>query len=436
MWMYNLVCILAMVYMLWKYRDDSISVIIICLFFGGVPIDLGGNIGRNVFRIAMLAAAGWKAVSTGGLWQFVIRHKALTVTILLYILYFVYSSILINGDNVMLVFSLLSKTITPLLLLTAMLEEYYYDSDKAEEWFWLFGELIVVQILLSIAKMVVSGGYVEGWIGSMTGLEGGGAGTSFPLLGLMWLALKTDMRFKRADWLMALGLLIIGFAAGKRAVWFLFPVLFLVLTIVVYRHRVGRKIVTALLLTPIFFYLALRISPTFNPENKVWGSFDPEFAIGYIMDYTGGMDKDNGSVEKGVGRLGAITWLWAQTDRTGDKIIYGRGNEYLTYGGSKNYTNASYLDGIQSRGNITGIVNTFFSLGIIGVVLMLALIVGLFLPDKSAFNITLLCVVLLDYIFYNAQIVTAMPLFMMALYLSFFSHCFPKASEDYQPQLT
>jgi len=426
---FNGLCLIGLLWLLRKYRGDMLAILVVLLFFTGVVDDLIGPVGRNIYRIGLLVFCIWQSAK-GALNNFYTTYPKVFYALCLYALYFVIDSIFINHDNYLLVFSLLAKILIPFLILTLMMERQSEDTETSRGLFWLFGDLIVAQIIISIGKMVILGGFLEGWVGSMTGIHGGGSGTSFPLLGLMWLALKTDMNFSRRDWLIAIGLLVLGFAAGKRAVWVMFPVLFVILSTVVYRRNMTKKIALLLALTPVLFYIALRISPTFNPEKKVWGSFDPEYAINFGLKYSGGIDENHNEVQSGVGRLGAITWMIDQFSEKGEDVMFGLGNEYMTYAGIDNYFNASYYKGIRGRGNITGIVSTFFTLGIIGIIVYLAFIVTYFSTNRSRFNLCLLFVVLTDYIFYNAAILNSIPLLMFAMFLSYFSPVLPDDDKE------
>ena len=201
----------------------------------------------------------------------------------------------------------------------------------------------------------------------------------------------------------------------------MFPVLFCVLSMYVYRKSLVKKIIVVLAAAPLLFYLAVRISPTFNPDNKVWGTFDPEYAINYGLKYTAGIDESHAGVQTGVGRLGALTWMLEQFSQDGKNVMFGRGNEYMTYASKDIYSNATYYGGIQSRGNITGIVSTFFTLGIVGITFYILSFLCTFLSNRSRFNYVLFGVVFVDYLFYNGQTLNLMPLTMLALFLSFFS---------------
>lgn len=417
---YNGLCLVALIWLLWKYRGNMIPMLIVMLFFGGVIDDLMGATGRNVYRIGLLSICVWQSTK-GALNHFYQEFPKVFYFLCLYILYYIITSIFINHDNFLLVFSLLSKLLIPFLILMLMLNDDLEDERNANTWFWIFEDLILIQVGLSIAKMVILGGFLEGWVGSMSGIRGGGSGTSFPLLGLMWLALKTDMNFSRKDWFLAFGLLILGFAAGKRAVWIMFPVLFCILSMYVYRKSLAKKIIVIFAAAPLLFYLAIRISPTFNPDNKVWGTFDPEYAINYGLKYTAGIDESHTGVQTGVGRLGALTWMLNQFSQEGKNMMFGRGNEYMTYASKDDYMNTTYYGGIQSRGNITGIVSTFFTLGIVGIAFFILFFSCTFLSNRSRFNYVLFGVILIDYLFYNAQVLNLMPLTMLALFFSFFS---------------
>lgn len=429
LYVFNGLCLIGLVWLLWKYHADCLVELVVLLFFEGVANDLFGGTGRNVYRILLLAVCLWKSFD-GSLNLFYQHHQKAFYAFCVYCIYFIIDSIVVNGDNPLLTFSLLSKVIIPFLLLTLIVKRQDDDGEYANKLFWVFEQIIILQILISLSKLVIIGGFLEGWVGSMTGIRGGGAGTSFPLLGLMWLALKNDMSFNKKDVLIAVGLLALGFMAGKRAVWILFPILFVALSLFVYNKNMTRQITMVVLLLPILCYLAIRISPTFNPEKKVWGSFDPEYAINYIMNYSGGINDSNQRVQTGKGRLGAVAWFVEQLDKDDQSIYTGKGNEYFTYANADDYSNASYYGGVKSRGSITGIVSMFMTLGLIGVALFLLFLCSFFLSYKSRYCITLFVVVIFDYIFYNAQIVAAPCLLFFAFYLSFMSPTLMSEDEE------
>lgn len=420
LYIYNIACISALLYLLFRYRRMGLMCLIIFLFFEGVFSDLLGSVGKNIFKLTSLAICLWKA-NNGYLSYFLSKFPKITLMLIIYSLYFVFSSIIICGDNYMTAFSQLTKIIIPWMIVCIIMKETQFDRDKLVDYFWVFEDIIICQIVLCVVKVVILGGFLEGWVGSITGIAGGGLGTSLPVIALVWMALKNDMKFTSRDWLMAFGLLFVGFSTGKRAVWLLFPSVFILLSTYVYHTKIMRKLLVVILCIPLFFYFGLRLTPTFNPENKVWGSFDPEYAINYTLKYSGGIDEKHSSIQKGQGRLGAVLWLQEQFNTKNiQSKIFGKGLEYYMDDGS-NYFNSNYWDGINGKGAITGIVRTYMSNGFIGVVLLLILISTILLNVTSRYNIMLYGFVLFDYVFYNATSINSMQLLCFVMFLSLFS---------------
>ena len=419
---YNIACISALLYLLFRYRRAGFMCLIILLFFEGVFSDLFDTTGKNLFKFFILVICIWKA-NIGYLGYFLSKYPKITLLLLIYSTYFVFSSILISGDNYLMVFSQLAKIIIPWMIVCIIMKETQFERDKLVGYFWVFEDIILCQIILCIIKVVILGGFLEGWVGSMTGMAGGGLGTSFPVVALIWMALKNDMKFSRRDWVIAFGLLFIGFSTGKRAVWLLFPTVFILLSTYVYHTKIMRKLLVVIFCIPIFFYLGLRLTPTYNPEKKVWGSFDPEYAIDYTLKYSGGVDEKHSSVQKGQGRLGAVLWLQQQFNTMNiQSKLFGKGLEYYMDDESgSNYYNSHYWEGINGKGSITGIVRTYITNGFIGVVLLLILMSMILLNVASRYNIMLCGFVLFDYVFYNAMSINSMQLLCFVMFLSFFS---------------
>jgi hypothetical protein len=56
-------------------------------------------------------------------------------------------------------------------------------------------------------------------------------------------------------------------------------------------HRISRlslrKIAYVIILVPVIIYFGFRLNPSLNPEKKMWGSFDPQFAMDFSLNYSG-----------------------------------------------------------------------------------------------------------------------------------------------------
>ena len=432
---YSGVLLLSFLYLVClKYQGKWNFLFIIFLFFAGLFQDIsellfGNRLVVNAYQIGMLAWSLFLLPRTN-FEEICSRHKITTILFVLYGVYFIFNSIL-HHDDLLIVISQYSKVFIPicfLFVLAKMIEEDYH-----EKLFWLFWELVIFQIFFSVFKLVLLGGFIEGWVGSLSAIRGGACGTTLPLLGLFLFALKNDMKIRdKYSLLYLIGLLIVGFAAGKRAVWLLFPILYFILSFYVYRHSLSNKLVVGILVLPVVVYAALRLSPTLNPDNKVGGRFDPEYTYNYVMKYSAGIDETHKETQQGVGRLGAVSWMNNRVASNDHISLFGKGVEYIAVADHDDYSNKKYYQGIKSRGSITGIVSTFMMQGIIGVILFVSFLVSLFLQNRSRFGLVLMSTILFDYIFYNASMVNVMALFTLALFLCLYPTESTEAEFDIQ----
>ena len=421
-YLYNVLLLAVYIYLIaFRYVGKQAHCYIVSLFFYGMVNDFsilltGGRIISNIYQIVMLIW-GILLVSRTRFNERIVQHKIAFLLFILYGLYFFFSMLFLHGDNPMLTVAQFSKLLIAVCFLLVMKE--MITNGEMESLFWVFWDLVVLQIVFSLFKMVLIGGYLEGWVGSLSGLNGGGMGTSLPLLGLVLFALKTDLKIKSfQDVIFLIGLLLIGFATGKRAVWILFPALFLLLGLYAYRHNIANKVFITLLVVPLVFYAGLRLSPTLNPEKEVGGSFDPDFALSYGLKYSAGIDNGHQDVQSGVGRIGALTWMWQRLAKMDRSTLFGSGLEYMIYADHEDYSNQFYYQGIRSRGNITGIINMFMTSGLTGVILYILFILSLFWHNKSRLGQVLMVVSLFDFILYNATILTTSSLLTLTFFLS------------------
>lgn len=421
-YLYNIVLLAVYLYqMAFRYVGKPVYGYIVSLFFYGMVNDFsmlltGGRIISNIYQMVMVVW-GIILVSRTRSSEKIARQKISFVLFVVYGLYYLFSSIVIHGDNTMLTLAQFSKLFIALCCLLMMKETI--ANGGLQSLFWVFWDLVVLQIYFSVFKMVLIGGYMEGWVGSLTGINGGGMGTALPLLGLILFALKTDLKIRSLqDVAFLAGLLIIGFATGKRAVWILFPALFLMLGLYVYKQRIANKLFIALMVVPLVFYAGLRLSPTLNPEKKVGGSFDPDYALSYGLKYSAGIDKGHQDVQSGVGRIGALNWMWHRLEKSDQRAWLGSGLEYMVYADHENYSNKFYYQGILGRGSITGIISMFMTLGMTGCILFILFILSLLLQNNSRLNHVVIGVALFDYVFYNATMLTSSSLLTLTLFLS------------------
>lgn len=157
------------------------------------------------------------------------------------------------------------------------------------------------QIAFSIVKLVIIG-FRENIIGSVSD-TGGNIGITMAVCGVIIYWLLKNKEFKGSDWWFVLGLTIVPIASNKRAIWLLYPIILVFLITHFISRKTLRKLSYAVLLLPVMFYLGLRLNPSFNPQRKIWGSFDPDFAVNFILSYTG-VSEEKRESDLAQGRLG------------------------------------------------------------------------------------------------------------------------------------
>tara|TARA_B100001741_G_scaffold283546_1_gene258557 strand:+ start:4076 stop:5323 length:1248 start_codon:yes stop_codon:yes gene_type:complete len=131
--------------------------------------------------------------------------------------------------------------------------------------------------------------YVLEWDGEWPlGLIGYSYSTLFVLIFLSGV-LSHYLTFRKLKYLiLVLGVLIIAFSSGKRALVLLMPltILFYFLISGYFKSKFFRSVLIITILVPSILVILIKINPTLNKERKVWGSFDVNYALNYIQEYT------------------------------------------------------------------------------------------------------------------------------------------------------
>lgn len=422
-YLYNFVLLIGFSWLIYKFRFSKLCIGLILLFFQGMFSDLLGTTGYNIYKVLIFVYALYLFfIDKKNLLVFK-KYKTPAICLSLYVIYYLFNSFFIHNDRFLLVFSQLSKYIIPLCFFYIFITQE--KKHKLELINILIGYLLLFQIFFCIAKLLIIGDlstFVEGWVGSITGFAGGAAGTTLPILGLFWYALNTKMKLNKKGIFFLLGLLLIGFATGKRAVWFIFPVFFVLLYLV--NNPVKKLFSKMLIIIPfalLFIYFGFRLIPSLNPDRKVWGKFDIDYTINYALKYSAGVE-EYGKDEISSGRLGAVTWMLDNIKDNSSDLFFGKGAQYIVNPDEGTYTDSDYYMGIESRGSITGVVSEFMQRGLLGVLLMLSYIISIFSTFKfNRVNFILMSFIFFDFIFYASSTVNSISLQILFLFILIYS---------------
>lgn len=272
----------AMVYMLYRHRRDTLAVLLILLCCPRVFLFFGSTMG-NVYKVVMLLLCGYVFVQQRAEVAYQRKEGWILLLFALFSAEFFWTAAYYTQNTLTIIFSQYSRYVEAVLLYFIIKKAIIIDG-KGDRLLRLLYEIGLMQIIISVFKFAVFREQLEGLVGSFS-IAGGAVGTAIPILWFIVLWLYRKGQFSKWDWLYLLGLLFVGFTTGKRAVMFILPVVVFVFFVYVQGRKVGKYVLYVLAFVPLLFYLGVRLTPTLNPENQVWGSFDWDYAFGYAEEY-------------------------------------------------------------------------------------------------------------------------------------------------------
>ena len=431
----------ALIYMLWKYRRDNISLLFILLSWPRVFIFYGNTI-ENMYKVAMLMICIYVFYQLYAYRFYKKRERWIAITFVLFSIQFMLSVLLYTQNTITIVLSQYSRYIE-ILLLYFIVKQIIYNG-KGNQLLSLFYDIGLMQIIISVFKMFAIGWQMEGLVGSFT-VIGGAQGTTIPILWFINLWYYRKGQLGKWDWLYVLGLLLVGFTTGKRAVMFILPVVVAAFMIYVPKLRLkGSTIAMTILLVPLLLYCGVRLTPTLNPEHKIWGSFDWEYAMGYAETYQFGKEGLQGQaaaleqtnseyVRSKGGNVGEDSNKIQATGRGGATIAMLRLliGEYETIDqdwwgvGFNNMYSTDYEEfdklpltiHINHKGSATGVFQSYVTTGLFGVLCtILFSFVFLFYCRHKRIKYVLLAICAWEYFMYTGFIFRT-PVFMAILFI-------------------
>ena len=418
-YIYFVVVSLTLLWLLFTYRKNFIYIFIILLFYHGL-FTFFGKASEDFYKILM---AG---MSVMVFFRYKLFHSVKTSDkyILTFFLLFsasFYLSSFINSDKWTMVLSqYFSKYF--LLMISYFLFKYIYYSKP--EYFRpvskLIFTLIVVQIILSLLKSAL---FVlhEGIVGSISS-SGGALAATFPAYAIMIIWLYRKGKFNKNDWITLAGIFFIGFSSNKRAIWFILPlVLFYIFTYLQHKN-ILKPLIYIFPLIPLLLYIGVRLNPTLNPERKIWGSFDANYSMDYVVEYSFG-EENIKNAEVPAGRFSGTFSLFNKLFNSDlDKEdFWGIGQEAVR---STDY--AEFLDlntGLASKAALTGFYKTYLNFGFVGTFLLLLLFISFLRKTKDKrFKILLFLFAGWDFFFYHGTSLDSTIAMVILVYVIWYSN--------------
>lgn len=309
----------AFLYLLRQYKKDSLSILLVLMFFPSNFI-FWGAIVNNLYKIVVLAYTLYCTYQRKA-WNLQSKFNQLwTGAFVLFTVAFFVAVSQSAGNTITIIFSQYARYLETYCLFF-LLEDTICKRQKGQMLLLLFYQIFLVQILISALKFILfNGRQIEGLVGTMT-IGGGAQGTIIPILGFIVLWFYRNGRMTWRDWMFVAGLLLVGFTTGKRAVWFILPFIIAAFMVYVQGIRLNKYIILGIAAIPVVFYFGARLTPTLNPENKVWGSFDLEYMFDYAETYQFGEEGLTETMEQPV----QVSSIGGKLSTTGFIDAEGRG---------------------------------------------------------------------------------------------------------------
>lgn len=184
----------------------------------------------------------------------------------------------------------------------------------------------LVQIPLGIIKY-----FILNWHGETTlGLISHSGSTYLVSIAFAFIIAYVPSNSLMKNVLLFIGFVMVAVSSAKRGVVILLPFIF-IMFLYINRDNAKRNFRTfiyALLLLPFFIYALVRLSPTLNPDHKVWGRFDMEYTLSYVMEYED-VDRKTGNYAT-ANRTGTTMLILKESLSNPFNLLFGFGGDKLS----------------------------------------------------------------------------------------------------------
>jgi hypothetical protein len=303
------------------------------------------------------------------------KFKTPYIWIVAFFVAFSILSALLNGLSAFaLVYFFVYVFLAYLYFLTIINETSNTRVDKVVKFVVL---LILFQIPAVFAKYLLLGQSEHGAIGTIS-VVGGSISTVFPLLIIAFLIALYFYRRQKIFLILILCYILFGLIGAKRAIVFLIPLelllaylLFLKQSHRIFKAATIKYFVVVAILALTGFYVMVKTSPSLNPENSNWGSFDLAFLINYTIEYT----TDTGGGQRGMRRTEGLVYFTTMILKSNwYRTVLGDGAGNLVQSQYES-SSGTMLDkyGVRYGGRM-GIIWLLLQVGIVGALLYISLI--------------------------------------------------------------
>jgi len=284
------VVFLSLLYVLHKARISRFSIFIVLVFWAGLFSYLSENfLGKGSYDAYKILVFGYASVLFGNnvLKRYTRNEVFVNIFFALFSAVF-WASYIIHGGELITILSQYCYKYGMVFLIYHGLKDITFKPRKREYIKYVLVQVLYVQVALSVFKIMIFGFGVERHVGSIQ-YGAGGIAVVLPIVGLIFYWLLKNGKLNKWDWAILCSFIIIAIASTKRAPVFLFPV-FLLLMVGYVKRSIS--LTSALKYSPILillFIFGVKFVPSLTPENKVWGTFSPQYISEYVLRYNFGV---------------------------------------------------------------------------------------------------------------------------------------------------
>lgn len=320
--------------------------------------------------------------------------------------------------------------VTPLLLLLIFISNKKFVFAIKP----LLKDLIILQIIISVVKLLTIGRN-EAFVGTISH-NGGSVAAIFPIVSLIFLWQKGEFKDFRhlIIWVVLLSLIVIS--SNKRLYWFILPFILLYFSYIGFgKIKLTFKLYKIFIIIPVlllFVYFGFRLNPTLNPEKKVWGNFDFNYALNYAYNYTFG-EEEPLETDIAAGRGSGIIFVFNELkhDLLSSKVLFGKRID-LIQGVSRQEDSFLKKYGFMNKGTLTGFTGKYLEIGIIGTILFLIYFLNLIKYSKKkrpVFNL-LTGLFIFEFFVYKGAIYQYWAITIVFIYIVAYEYIIAKINDE------
>jgi hypothetical protein len=420
----------AALYVFIKAGLNKLTLLVVLIFWSGLFQYLGNITNseiENIYKVIMtgyaLMLAYPKIIKAYGK-----SEKVVNMLFLLFSFSF-WISYLLSGGGIVTILSQYLYKYGFVFILYHYVKSIEFNIPQRERLKQVLLVVLHVQIALSIIKITFVGFGYEPIVGS---ISAGGAGSAvvIPIVALIFYWLICGRRFTKREWVVAILFFTLSLASGKRQPIIIFPIILFALFFFVNKSIRLFTVLKYLPIALIVFYLGVRLTPTFTPEGRPWGSFDLNYVKEYSLSYYFGVsDLEmvlSDQYDHSVGRGGGLIYYFNPEMlnlHTFEEKFFGKGRYEVATRAHGRFTATGRSDyGIAHQGLMGEAGAMLYSFGYIGTLLMVFLAAAIILIARNKkLAIVILLYFLWDFLFYYNQVVYSNTGALIVLFIVFYS---------------